>query len=89
MYQCTTMRNYSQFGNFKLWDHICSKNYEKINIKIVITIKQFTPLRNFSHSVELPIMRPNFPKKYLFFSNSLSLLLIGFDISLRKAIDSY
>ena len=39
-------------------------NFEKINIKIVISIQQSTPLRNFNHFVELQIMDPNLPKKY-------------------------
>ena len=39
------------------------KNFEKLNIKIVISIQQFTPVRNFSHFVELQITGPNFPQK--------------------------
>ena len=38
------------------------KNFEKINIKIVISIQQFTAVRNFSQFVELQIMGPNLPK---------------------------
>ena len=38
------------------------KNFEKVNIKIVISIHHCTPLRNFSHFVELQIMGPNLPK---------------------------
>ena len=41
-----------------------NKNFEKINIKIVMSIQQCTPLRNFSHFVELQIMGLNMPKKY-------------------------
>ena len=37
------------------------KTFEKINIKIVISIQQCTLLQNFSHFVELQIMGP---KKY-------------------------
>ena len=37
--------------------------FEKINIKIVISMQQFTPVRNFSHFVELQIMGPNLPPK--------------------------
>ena len=44
--------------------NMTDKNYEKINIKIVISIQQSTPLWNFSHFVELQIMSPNLPKKY-------------------------
>ena len=40
------------------------KNFEKINIKIVISTQQGTPVRNLSHFVELQIMRPNLPQKY-------------------------
>ena len=39
------------------------KNLENINIKIVKSIKQYTPLRNFSHFVEFQIMEPNLPQK--------------------------
>ena len=39
------------------------KNFEKINIKIVISIQQFTPLQNFSHFKEIQIVGPNWPKK--------------------------
>ena len=40
-----------------------NKNFEKINIKIVISIQQFTTVWNFRHFVELQIMGPNLPKK--------------------------
>ena len=35
----------------------------KINIEIVISIQQCTPLQNFSHFVDLQIMGPNLPQK--------------------------
>ena len=41
------------------------KNFEKINIKIVISLQQCIPLRNFNHFVELQIMGPNLPPKNL------------------------
>ena len=37
------------------------KNFEKINIKIVISVQKCTPPRNFSHFVELQIMGPSLP----------------------------
>ena len=40
-----------------------NKTFEKINIKIVISIQQYTLVRYFNHFVELQIMRPNLPKK--------------------------
>ena len=40
------------------------KNFEKIIMKIVISIQQCTPLWNFSHFVELQIMGRNLPQKY-------------------------
>ena len=54
--------------NIRFWDQVCPKNmtdkdFEKINIKIVISIQQFTPVRNFSHFVELQITGPNLSKK--------------------------
>ena len=39
------------------------KNFEKINIKTAITIQQCTPLKYFSHLVELQIMGPNLSPK--------------------------
>ena len=38
------------------------KTFEKINIKIVISVQQCTPLWNFSHFVEFQIMGANMPK---------------------------
>ena len=40
------------------------KNFKKINIKTVISIKQCTPLQNFSQFEEIQIMGPNLPKKH-------------------------
>ena len=40
------------------------KNFEKINIKAVISIWQCTPVRNFNQFEEFQIMEPNMPKKY-------------------------
>ena len=45
--------------------NVTDKNFEKINIKIVISVQQSSPLRNFSHSIELQIMGPNFTQKNL------------------------
>ena len=39
------------------------KNFRKINIKIVRSIKQCTPLQDFSQFEELNIFGPNSPKK--------------------------
>ena len=54
--------------SIRFWDQICpknmtDKNFEKMNIKIIISIRQFTPVQNFSHFVELQVMGPNLPKK--------------------------
>ena len=40
-----------------------NKTFEKINIKIVMSIQQYTLVRYFSHFVELEITRPDLPKK--------------------------
>ena len=40
------------------------KNFEKINIKIEISIWQSTSLSNFSQSEEIQILGPNLPQKY-------------------------
>ena len=50
------------FGTKFVQKNMTGKNFERINIKIVISIQQFTPVRNFSHLVELQIMGPNLPK---------------------------
>ena len=39
-----------------------NKTFKKINIKIEISIQQCTPIRNFSHFVELRIMEQSMPK---------------------------
>ena len=53
----------SDFETIFAQKYLSDKNFEKINIKIVIRIQQCTPLRNFSHLVELQIMIPNLPIK--------------------------
>ena len=35
------------------------KNFEKINIKIMLSLQQSSPLRNFSHSIELQTVGQN------------------------------
>ena len=40
------------------------KSFEKINIKIVISIYESTSVPNFSQFEELQILGPNLPKKY-------------------------
>ena len=40
-------------------------NFEKLNIKIVISIQEFTYARNFNHFEELQIMEPNLPQKIM------------------------
>ena len=44
-------------------NYVNDKSFEKTNIKIIISIQQCTPLRNFSHFVKLQIMGPNLPPK--------------------------
>ena len=53
----------SDFGTKFVQNYLNDKTFEKINIKIAVGIQQCTPLQNFSHFVELPIMGPNMPKK--------------------------
>ena len=52
----------SDFGTKFVHNYMNGKTFEKINIKIVISIHQCTPLRSFSHFVELQIMGPKFEK---------------------------
>ena len=47
-------------------------NFEKINIKIELSLKQSTSVPNFSQFEELQILEPNLPEKYewkLFWKN--------------------
>ena len=52
----------SDFGTKFSPKNMSDKNFGKINIKIVISIQQCTPLQNFSHFVELQFLRPHLPK---------------------------
>ena len=61
------------------------KNFEKINIKIVINIQQCTPLRNFSHFIELQIMGLNLPPKNMNDKN-FEKINIKIEISIKLAI---
>ena len=40
------------------------KDFKKINIKTVISVEQFTPLRNFSQFEEIQIMGLNLLKNF-------------------------
>ena len=53
----------SDFGTKFTQNYIKDKNFEKINMKIVISISLYTPAPNFSQSGKLQIFRPNFTKK--------------------------
>ena len=66
MYPSTKFQSIWRTSNFETkfaQKSMTDKNSEKINIKIVISIQQSTPLRNFSHFIEIHIMGPNLPKK--------------------------
>ena len=39
------------------------KHFEKVNIKVVISIQQFNSVRNLCYFEELHIMGPNLPPK--------------------------
>ena len=45
-------------------ENMNDKNFEKINIKIEISISLSTSVPNFSQFEELQILGPNLPKKY-------------------------
>ena len=47
-----------------LKENMNDKNFEKINIKIEISISLSTSVPNFSQFEELQILGPNLPKKY-------------------------
>ena len=59
MQQYTFVRNFSQFGKLQIFDQIytkkntTNKNFEKLNIKIVIGMQQCTPATNFIQFGEL------------------------------------
>ena len=47
-----------------LKENMNDKNFEKINIKIEISISLSTSVPNFSQFEELQILGPNLPQKY-------------------------
>ena len=51
----------SDFGTILARNYMNEKTFEKINNKIVVSIQQWTALRNFSQFVQLQFMRPNSP----------------------------
>ena len=53
----------SGYGNKFAQKNMSENFFEKINLQFVISIQQFTPVRNFKHFVELQIMVTNLPKK--------------------------
>ena len=67
MYACTKFQliwRTSDFWTKFAQKNLIKKNFEKVNIKIVISIQQCNPLRNFSQFEEVQITRPNLPKKH-------------------------
>ena len=62
MYPSTKFQSVWRTSNFETKfapKNMTDKNFEKTNIKIVISIQQCTPLQYFSHLVELQIMGSN------------------------------
>ena len=49
----------------KIYIYMNNKNFEKINIKFEIRIKQCTPVTYFSQFGDLQFLGPNLPKKTL------------------------
>ena len=68
MYPCTKFhliwRTSDFLGPNFLKENVNEKNFEKINIKIEISISLSTSVPNFSQFEELQILGPNLPKKY-------------------------
>ena len=67
MYPCTKFQRIWKISDFETkfaQNNMNGKTFEKLNIKILISIQQCTPLRNISHLVQPQIMEPNMPKKY-------------------------
>ena len=67
MYACTKFQliwRTSDFGTKFAQKNLIKKNFENVNIKIVISIQQCNPLRNFSQFEVVQITRPNLPKKH-------------------------
>ena len=66
MYPCIKFQSIwktSNFGVKLVQKNMTNKNFEKTNIKIVLSIYQRTPLQNFSQFEEIKIIGPNLPKK--------------------------
>ena len=68
MYPCTKFHLIWRTSDFVgpnfLKENMNDKNFEKINIKIEISISLSTSVPNFSQFEELQILGPNLPKKY-------------------------
>ena len=68
MYPCTKFhliwRTSDFLGPNFLKENVNEKNFEKINIKIEISISLSTSVPNFSQFEELQILGPNLPQKY-------------------------
>ena len=66
MYPCIKFQSIwktSNFGVKLVQKNMTNKNFEKTNIKIVLSIYQRTPLQNFRQFEEIKIIGPNLPKK--------------------------
>ena len=49
------------FGTKFIQKTVTDKNFEKVSIKIVISMQPFNPVQNFSCFAELQIMGPDLP----------------------------
>ena len=54
----------SDFGTKFGQNYVNDKIFEKLNIKIVISIQQCTSLSNFSQSGNLQFLGPDLPRKH-------------------------
>ena len=62
MNPCTKFQSIWRTSDFETkfaQKNMTDKSFEKINVKMVISIQQCTSLQNLSHFVELQIMGPN------------------------------
>ena len=67
MYPSTKFQSFcrtSNYGTKYAQKNMTDKKFEKINIKIVISISECIPAPNFSLFGELQVSKSNLPKKY-------------------------
>ena len=59
--KCQSIRKTSDFATKFAQKNMNDKNFEKINVKIIISIQQCTPIKNFNQFREPQFLGQNLP----------------------------